>query len=283
MRMHPEASLQTAPPNCRPPDLPPSTNKNRYQSERTSASRYIIPAWRFRGNTGSRKTAGKTRKLQILAKIDDGNRVHRARFHLKNSNLGSKFSFIVSKENERNIRKPSNCNLRGTNQYIKKLQENNEKFERRNKIIKKYEELLVVRLMDNPMERRNFPETTIGPAKRECLEIPRGGNLLQNHSPKDSENLAKIPPQSDKRRTPQEMFSTSNKALTRLGCGFKADQMALNFVLEFSTPFLWPQDRPHDEMSEEEETRESYDIKNGNGSEGSKKFKADYGIPLPWP
>ena len=79
--------------------------------------------------------------------------------------------------------------------------------------------------MDNPMERRNFPETTIGPAKRECLEIPRGGNLLQNHSPKDSENLAKIPPQSDKRRTPQEMFSTSNKALARLGCGFKADQL----------------------------------------------------------
>ena len=115
--------------------------------------------------------------------------------------------------------------------------------------------------MDNPMERRNFPETTIGPAKRECLEIPRGGNLLQNHSPKDSENLAKIPPQSDKRRTPQEMFSTSNKALARLGCGFKADQMALNFVLEFSIPFLWLQDRPHDEMSEEEETQESYDIK----------------------
>ena len=57
------------------------------------------------------------------------------------------------------------------------------------------------------------------------------------------------------------MFSVSNKAPTRLGCGFKADQMGLNFVLEFSTLFLWPQDCPHDEMSEEEETQEFYDIK----------------------
>ena len=75
------------------------------------------------------------------------------------------------------------------------------------------------------------------------------------------------------------MFSTSNKAPTRLGCGFKADQMALNFVLEFSTPFLWPQDRPPDEMSEEEETRESYD--NKNGRDGAQ-LGVDYCIPLPW-
>ena len=36
-------------------------------------------------------------------------------------------------------------------------------------------------------------------------------------------------------------------------------------------------------MREEEETREIYDIKNGKGSEGSKKFGVDYSIPLPWP
>ena len=36
-------------------------------------------------------------------------------------------------------------------------------------------------------------------------------------------------------------------------------------------------------MREEEETRESYDLKNGNGSDRSKKFGVDYGIPLPWP
>ena len=36
-------------------------------------------------------------------------------------------------------------------------------------------------------------------------------------------------------------------------------------------------------MREEEETRKSYDIKNRNGSEGSKKFGVDYGTPLPWP
>ena len=36
-------------------------------------------------------------------------------------------------------------------------------------------------------------------------------------------------------------------------------------------------------MREEEETRESNDTKNGNGSEGSKKFGEDYGISLPWP
>ena len=37
--------------------------------------------------------------------------------------------------------------------------------------------------------------------------------------------------QSDK-RPPQDHSSASNKAPTRLGCRFKADQMALNFVLQ---------------------------------------------------
>ena len=65
--------------------------------------------------------------------------------------------------------------------------------------------------------------------------------------------------------------------------GFKAEETALNFVLEFSIPFLWSQDRQSDEMREEEETRESYDIKNGNRSDGSKKIGVDNSIPLPWP
>ena len=57
-------------------------------------------------------------------------------------------------------------------------------------------------------------------------------------------------PQSNKRRSSQNLSSES-KAPTRLGCGFKADQFALNFVLKFSSPFLWMQDRSYDEMSEE--------------------------------
>ena len=95
-------------------------------------------------------------------------------------------------------------------------------------------------------------------------------------------------PQTDKRRPPQDHSSASNKAPTRLGCGFKADQMALNLVLKFSTPFLWMQDRPYDEdcipdekfsrspMREEMKFDKEYRT-------GRSKFGVEYGIPLPWP
>ena len=53
--------------------------------------------------------------------------------------------------------------------------------------------------------------------------------------------------------------------------------MALNFVLQFSTPFLWMQDRPYDEMSEEKETRKIHDTKNG------AQVGVYYSIPLLWP
>ena len=42
-------------------------------------------------------------------------------------------------------------------------------------------------------------------------------------------------PLSDK-RPPQGHSNAPNKAPTRLGCEFKADQMALKFVLKFSIP-----------------------------------------------
>jgi len=69
-------------------------------------------------------------------------------------------------------------------------------------------------------------------------------------------DYSKSQSEGKKRMTPQEISSAFNKALTLFGCGFKADQMTLNFVLEFGTLLLWPQDRPLDEMSEEEDTRE---------------------------
>ena len=114
-----------APSNGQPPDPPFPIKKNRYQTERMSASRYIIQAQRFSGNSDSGKTVGNTRKLQTLANIDDGNWVHRARSHLENSNHCSKLVFMVSNKNERNIiRKPGNTKLQGTNQYTQKLKEN---------------------------------------------------------------------------------------------------------------------------------------------------------------
>mmetsp|Transcript_38964 Transcript_38964/g.75944 ORF Transcript_38964/g.75944 Transcript_38964/m.75944 type:complete len:120 (+) Transcript_38964:59-418(+) len=119
MRMRPEASLQMASPNGRPPNPSSFANKNRYQSERTSASRYIIPARRHRGNTVSEKNVGKTRKHKISAKIDDGILVHSANSHLEgNSEHGLETSITGSKEKERNTRKPINCNLRGINQNL---------------------------------------------------------------------------------------------------------------------------------------------------------------------
>jgi len=71
-----------------------------------------------------------------------------------------------------------------------------------------------------------------------------------------------------------------HKAPTHLGCGFKAEQMALNCVLEFSITFLWPQDRPPDEMSEEKETRVCFENKNGRDR---AQLGVDYCIHLPLP
>ena len=174
MRMRPEASLQMAPPNGRPPDSPSSTNKNRYQPERTSASRYIIPARRHRGNTVSGKNVGTTRKHQILAKIGDENLVHSANFHLEgDSNHGSETKITVTKEKEQNTRKFINCNLRGINQNLQKIQENNKKFESRNKIIIEYEELLVAKLIANPMELRKCAATMLRAGKQEGFESTR--------------------------------------------------------------------------------------------------------------
>ena len=53
------------PPNDRPPGLPSSMIKNRYQPERMSANRYIIPARRYDGNSGSGKSVGKTGNPQF--------------------------------------------------------------------------------------------------------------------------------------------------------------------------------------------------------------------------
>mmetsp|Transcript_8608 Transcript_8608/g.17655 ORF Transcript_8608/g.17655 Transcript_8608/m.17655 type:complete len:152 (+) Transcript_8608:109-564(+) len=74
----------------------------------------------------------------------------------------------------------------------------------------KYEELLVV-LMANPMECRKCVETMFGAGKREVFEIPRGDTLLQNHSSKDHEHLAKIPPPFSLDHRPDTRTSTKSK------------------------------------------------------------------------
>ena len=85
-----------ASPQGRPPDPTSDTNTNRDQIERTGPSRYTIPAWRFKGNSYIGLTVGKTRKPQILATAEDGNRVHITRSHMEKSNRGQKLSASAS-------------------------------------------------------------------------------------------------------------------------------------------------------------------------------------------
>ena len=125
MRMRLDARLQIASPNDRPPDPSSYANKNSYQSERTSASRYIIPVQRHRGNTVSGENVEKMRKQQLLAKIDDGKLAHSASSHLEvNVNHGLEISTTVPKENKWSSRENSKYKLQKLNQNLQKLQEN---------------------------------------------------------------------------------------------------------------------------------------------------------------
>ena len=128
-----------------------------------------------------------------------------------------------------------------------------------------YKELLVAKLMDNPMERRKCAATVLRAGKQEGFKstrcdtfdstyeddrlekvIENGGDDATNRPEKqwskESESRAELlcspdkekpqPKENNKRRTSQEIFSAFHKAPTRLGCGFRVDQMALNFVLQ---------------------------------------------------
>ena len=94
-----------------------------------------------------------------------------------------------------------------------KLKEKNETVKRRNKQTK-YEELLVV-LMATPIERRKDAVNMLRSRKREVFEIPRGDTLLQNHSSKDHENLAKIPPLLSLEHRPTMLIPTKSKNIAK--------------------------------------------------------------------
>ena len=129
----------------------------------------------------AKKNVGKTRKHQISAKIDDGILVHSANSHLEgNSEHGLETSITGSKEKERNTRKPINCNLRGINQNLQKIQENDKNFETRNKTIKEYKELLVAKLLANLMESRKCAATMLRTGKQEGFESTRCDTFDRN-------------------------------------------------------------------------------------------------------
>jgi len=77
----------------------------------------------------------------------------------------------------------------------------------------KYEELLVVRLMANLMERRKHTDNMLGSGKWESLEILRGDTLMHNHSSKDHRNLAKILPPFPLEHRPDTRISTKSKEI----------------------------------------------------------------------
>ena len=86
-----EVTIQTVPPNGRPPDPPPSPNRNKNYTERTCASSYIILTRQHRGILDSGRAVGKIRKPPSQPKSNDRNRICRARSHLEKINHGSKF------------------------------------------------------------------------------------------------------------------------------------------------------------------------------------------------
>ena len=96
-----------------------------FRTPKTSASRYIIPARRHRGNTSSKKNVEKTRKHILLVKNDNGKLGHGTSSHLEsNVNHSLETSTVVQKENQLISREIFEGNMQEINQNLKKIKGN---------------------------------------------------------------------------------------------------------------------------------------------------------------